>query len=145
MGLSVWPAKSRRSPDHTVQRRDALDCPISQGLSQHADVVAPGTACHAPPTKGSSFMSAILTTWSINLKIGILIAVGVSGGIGALIGYRIGRDFESFMAADRSPTQRALRLVNRVAIEHGLSQGELLKAMLEKYDSSCGSTCVDKK
>ncbi|SEP46266.1 hypothetical protein SAMN04487843_12339 [Methylobacterium sp. ap11] len=74
-------------------------------------------------------MTALLAMGSIGLKLGILVAVALGSGA---VGYRLGRDLDVFLSADRSPARRARRLVDRIAVERGLARGDLLRAMLEE-------------
>lgn len=74
-------------------------------------------------------MTALLAMGSIGIKLGILVAVALGSGA---VGYRLGRDLDVFLPADRSPARRALRLVDRIAVERGLARGDLLRAVLEE-------------
>ncbi|WCS26668.1 hypothetical protein LOK46_07525 [Methylobacterium sp. NMS14P] len=70
------------------------------------------------------------------MKIGVLILVGACGVLaGIVIGYvagtRLSQAFARLPVTDRSPAAQALRIVDRIATEHGLARDALLRAMLD--------------
>ncbi|MGU3467873.1 hypothetical protein ACLBXO_23785 [Methylobacterium sp. C33D] len=71
------------------------------------------------------------------MKIGILILIGACGVlVGIVVGYvagtRLSEAFARLPVTDRSPAAQALRIVDRIAAEHGLARDALLRAMLDR-------------
>ncbi|MGN8095184.1 hypothetical protein [Methylobacterium sp. 22177] len=78
------------------------------------------------------------------MKIGVLILVGACGVlVGIVIGYvagtRLSQAFAQAPVTDRSAAAQALRMVDRVATEHGLARDALLKAMLDQQGGGAGT------
>ncbi|KQS69697.1 hypothetical protein ASG32_09750 [Methylobacterium sp. Leaf361] len=78
------------------------------------------------------------------MKFGVLILAGACGVlVGIVIGYvagtRLGQAFAQLPVTDRSPAAQALRIVDRIATEHGLARDALLRAMLDQQGGRTGT------
>ncbi|MCJ2064915.1 hypothetical protein MKK63_19700 [Methylobacterium sp. J-088] len=80
------------------------------------------------------------------MTIGIRLAAGAGGlVIGAIAAERLNGAFAKLPVTDRSPAQRALRSVNQIAAEQGLTQAELLKAMVDHREAAARSNRSDER